>query len=239
MLQERRRALHERVAGAIEKISGPRLEDRYGEVARHYRQGGNVAKAIEYLWLSGEQAIQRSASAEAIVNLTAAVELVQTLPASVGRDHQELDIQTALGSALTAQSWGSPEKERVFERARELSTRTGGNAKAVPILFHLAEGYISHGRLHAACELAAECLLLTDRLGEPNLQIGAHHSIGEALFFRGEFTEARRHLEKALALYDASQHQTLTLLYGMDPSTLSGGVLSMTLLHAKGMPPFK
>jgi class 3 adenylate cyclase/tetratricopeptide (TPR) repeat protein len=229
MLQERRRALHEHVAAAIEEISGPRLEDRYSELARHYRQSGNVAKAIEYLRLSGEQAIQRSASPEAIVNLTAAVALIQTLPASVGRDHKELDIQTALGSALTAQSVGLPEKERALERARELSTRTGGNAKAVPILFHLAEGYISHGRLHAACELAAECLLLTDRLGEPNLQIGAHHSMGEALFFRGEFTEARRHLEKALALYDASQHQTLTLLYGMDPSTLSGGILSMTL----------
>ena len=207
MLQERRRALHEHVAAAIEEISGPRLEDRYSELARHYRQSGNVTKAIEYLRLSGEQAIQRSASPEAIVNLTAAVALIQTLPASVGRDHQELDIQTALGSALTAQSVGLPEKERALERARELSTRTGGNAKAVRYLFHLAEGYISHGRLHAACELAAECLLLTDRLGEPNLQIGAHHSMGEALFFRGEFTEARRHLEKALALYDASQHQ--------------------------------
>ena len=63
LLTERRRLLHERTARAIEASYCDRLEDHYDHLARNYRLGGNAAKAIEYLRLAGEQAMDRGAYA--------------------------------------------------------------------------------------------------------------------------------------------------------------------------------
>lgn len=80
LLLERRKVLHERTAQAIKALFHSRLEDHYSDLAYHYSRSGNTQKAVEYLHLAGQQAVQRSANAEAISHLTAALELLKTLP---------------------------------------------------------------------------------------------------------------------------------------------------------------
>jgi predicted ATPase len=85
LLTKRRRLLHERTASAIETLYAQRLEDHYPEMARHFANGGNSEKAIEYLKLAGEQASRRSANSQAIQHLNAALELLKTMPDSTDR----------------------------------------------------------------------------------------------------------------------------------------------------------
>src|SRR5207249_5136827 len=80
LLQERRKVLHERTAQAIETLFHSKLEDHYGDLAHHYSRSGNTQKAVEYLGLAGQQAVQRSANAEALDHLTMALQLLKTLP---------------------------------------------------------------------------------------------------------------------------------------------------------------
>src|SRR5882672_2668247 len=80
VLQEWRKALHERTAQAMEALYRATLDDHYSELAHHYTRSGNTEKAVEYLHLAGQQAVQRSANAEAITHLTTALELLNTLP---------------------------------------------------------------------------------------------------------------------------------------------------------------
>src|SRR4029453_5625983 len=80
VLQDRRKALHERTAQAIEALYPERLEDHYSDLAHHYSRSRNTQKAAEYLHLTGQQAAQRSAHGEAITHLTTALELLRTLP---------------------------------------------------------------------------------------------------------------------------------------------------------------
>src|SRR5262249_8693203 len=54
VLMERRKALHERAAQAIEILLAESLEGHYGELAHHYKLSGNAEKAVEYLHLAGE-----------------------------------------------------------------------------------------------------------------------------------------------------------------------------------------
>ena len=61
LLAERRKLLHERTAQAIEDVYSQRLEDHYADLAHHYRSSNNAAKALEYLRLAGEQAVDRGA----------------------------------------------------------------------------------------------------------------------------------------------------------------------------------
>jgi len=62
MLIERRKVLHERATKAIEKIYHSRLDDCYSELAHHYSRSENTQKAVDYLHLAGQQAVQRSAN---------------------------------------------------------------------------------------------------------------------------------------------------------------------------------
>ena len=76
VLSKRRMDLHRSIAAAIESLYDDRLEDHYGELARHYSRSGESAKAVEYLSLAGEQALARSAYAEAFAQLTTGLELL-------------------------------------------------------------------------------------------------------------------------------------------------------------------
>ena len=65
---------------------------------------------MEYLQLAGQQAVQRSANAEAITHLTTALELLKTLPDTPERAQQELTLQLALAAPLMAtKGFAAPE----------------------------------------------------------------------------------------------------------------------------------
>src|SRR5439155_8896800 len=101
----------------------------------HYSRSGNTPKAVDYLQRAGQQAAQRSVHAEAITHLTAALELLQTLPESPEQLQQELLVQTTLGPALSvAKGYAAPEVERSFTRARELCQRVGDTQQLAPVL---------------------------------------------------------------------------------------------------------
>ena len=80
VLNERRKELHRRTAAAIESLYAERLEDRYTELAHHYSRAGDAPKAVQYMSLAGEQALNRSAFSEALTLLTSGLELLKTLP---------------------------------------------------------------------------------------------------------------------------------------------------------------
>ena len=101
VLQERRKALHERTAQAIEALYRATLDEHYSELAHHYTRSGNTEKAVEYLHLAGQQAVQRSANVEAITHLTTALELLTTLPDTRERAQQELTAAPHSGRAVT------------------------------------------------------------------------------------------------------------------------------------------
>jgi DNA-binding NtrC family response regulator len=101
LVQERKRALHERTAQAIEALAGDRLAEHYGELAHHYTCSGNIQKAVAYLQQAGQQAAHRSAYWEAIVHLTRKLELLPSLPDASERTQQELDGSSSNGIKLS------------------------------------------------------------------------------------------------------------------------------------------
>jgi predicted ATPase len=93
--------LAELTAQAIEAIFGGQLDNHLSELAYHYSRSGNVPKAVEYLQRVGELAMKRSANAaEAIAQLTAALDLLKSLPDSLARDQRETSLRLALRALL-------------------------------------------------------------------------------------------------------------------------------------------
>ncbi len=133
LLVERRKLLHERAGEALESLFAGQLEDHLDELAHHYSRSDNVSKAVEYLGRAGQQALQRSAYADAIDRLTAAINLLQRLPDSPERIQRELLLQLAVGPALMAvKGYAAPETERAYTRARELCERLGDPPELFP-----------------------------------------------------------------------------------------------------------
>ena len=175
MLIERRKLLHERAGQALESMFAEQLDDHLSQLAHHYSRSDNVSKAVEYLGRAGQQALQRSAHADAISSLNAAIDLLQRLPDSPERIQRELLLQLALGSALIpVKGWAAPEVERAFTRARELCERLGDPPELFPALFGLWTMYFIRGELRTAYELAEQLLRRAQEAHRPALLLLAH-----------------------------------------------------------------
>src|SRR5262249_22017147 len=213
--------IHERAAKAIEEVYNLKLDDYYSELAHHCTCSGNTEKAVEYLRLAGQQAVQRSANAEAIGHLTTALELLNTLPETPERAHKELALQSTLGAAFQApKGYTAPEVESIYMRARELCRQVGETSQIFSALNGLRLFYYVRGKLQSAHELAGELLSLTQKAQDMILLVLAHQARGVNRLSLGELVCAREHLEQGIRLYDPQQHRSHILLYGEDPGAI-------------------
>lgn len=218
VLQERRKVLHERTGQAIEALYKDTLEDHYSELARHYQLSGNAKKAVEYLHLTGQQAVQRSANEEAITHLTAALELLLTLPDTDGRRQQELAFRLTLGVPLLAtQGFASPAVGDTYTRAYELCQRIGENAQLFSVLAGLWFFYYVRAEYKTACELGEQLLRLAQRTQDATLLIEAYARLGTSLTHQGALVMSRQYAEQGIALYDALRYRSPAFLTGQDP----------------------
>jgi predicted ATPase len=231
VLLERRRGLHERAAQAIEGLFAERLAEHYNALAHHYSRSGNTAKAIDYLHRAGQQAVERSAYAEAISHLTTALDLLTTLPESRARSQQELVVQMTLGPALaTTRGSEDPEVVRLYTRARELCEQVGEPRQLFRVLWGFWGVYIQRGEEQTTRALGEQLLSLARGLQDPDLLLEAHHALWATSFFGGELVAARPHQEQGLRLYNLQRHRTHAALYsGHDPGVCCHMLAALSL----------
>ena len=237
VLQDKRKALHERTAQAIESLYSAKLEDHYSALAHHYSRSGNTPKAVAYLHLAGQQAVQRSAYTEAITSLTAALELLKTLPDTPERTRQELDLQTTLGPALIAtRGYTAPEVERTYRRAHELCLQVGETPQLANVLWALWAFHFAGGKLHAALTMAEQYRALAERTQQPALLLETCQLMGTTLLYLGDLSAARPHLERGVALYDPQQHHVLIFEHGGADTGVATQTQLVFLLWQLGYP---
>lgn len=230
LLQERRRGLHERVAQAIEALYKTNLEDSYSKLAHHYSRSGNTQKAIGYLQLAGQQAMQRSANAEAVQYLTSALELLKTFPSTPERAQQELTLHLMLGGPLLmTKGYAAPELGVVYNRARALCQQVGEAPQLFPALWGLWLFYNVRAEYKSGHELGEQLFRLAHDLQDSTLLPYAHYALGLTFFPLGEFAPARQHLEQGLTHHHLHQHRSLVFLYGQDPGVASLSFMAWVL----------
>jgi predicted ATPase len=218
LLKSSRQQLHQQIAQALEQRFTEVVEAQPELLAHHYTEAGLIAQALPYWQRAGQRAIERSANVEAIGHLTKGVAVLQALPDTLERGQQELLLQLALGTALTAtQGQAAPEVGKVYTRAYELCQREGDSSQLFTVLRGLRFFSLARGEFRTAQDLSEQLLHLAQRLQDPALLLEAHHALGALLFWRGEFAAAQEHFAHGLVLYDPPQHHTLATLYGYDP----------------------
>jgi class 3 adenylate cyclase len=218
LLIERRKQLHESAAQALESIYAEHPNDHLSELAHHYSRSGNTSKAIEYLRRASERAIERSANAEAIAQLRAALDLLKKLPDGLAPDRQETSFQLALGGVLAiATNPGNPEVERAFSRARELSVRVKDDAQ----LFHALAGLWFRrqilGELEDSLEVAEQLLALALRVDDLVELKFAHSAMAQSLLYLGDLVLSAQHIVQSERII-CEEHRAASYHIGDAPS---------------------
>jgi predicted ATPase len=232
VLHERRKALHEQIAKAVEALYSANLDDHYGQLAHHYSRSGNTEKAVQYLGLAGQQAVQRSAYTEATSHLRLALELLKPLPDTREHAQQELTLQIALGVPLIAtKGYGVPEVERLYTRAQELCQQIGETSQLFAVLRGLWNFYLVRAEYKTARETAEQFLSLAQRLQDPTFLLGAHEQMSFLLFWLAELIAAREHHEQAMTFYDPQNHRTYVSLYEADLGVWSSAQAAVVLWY--------
>jgi class 3 adenylate cyclase/tetratricopeptide (TPR) repeat protein len=218
LLIERRKRLHERAGEALEAVFAGQLERHLEQLADHYSHSNNGAKAAEYLGRAGQQALQRSAYVDAIVRLTAAIELIKKFPDTPERVERELRLQLALGPAIMAlRGYATVEFEHAYTRALDLCDQLEDDSTRFSVLYGLWSFYLVEAQLEKSREIGKQLLDLARRSQDAVLLIEAHWALGCSLFWMGELTSASEQLTQSLELYEPKMHQTLSIRYGQDP----------------------
>jgi tetratricopeptide (TPR) repeat protein len=229
LLFERRKQLHERTAEVIESMFVDHLDDHLTQLAHHYSHSDNLDKAVESLGRAGQQATQRSAHADAVTNLSAAIDLLQKLPDSPARDQRELRLQLVLAPALIPlKGFEASEVERACIRARELCQRLGDPPELFPATVGLWSVYYLRGKWETACELAEQLLQIGRRSNDSTLLMLAQGPMGDTLASMADFRRAREHLEMGVSLYDHERHQRFRGT-GIDPGVNDLSYLAVVL----------
>ena len=231
ILQDRRRALHRRIAEAIESVFADRLPEQVERLAHHYTEAELPDRAVDYWQQAGERAKERSANVEAVAHLTKGLELVETLDETKQRAGKELDLRISLGPALmSAKGSAAPEVGQAYLRAQELCRQVGEPSQVFTVTWGLWHHYQTSGQLETSRALADELVGLAERQSDTGFLLQAHHAAWSSHLVLSELPSCRDHAEKGIALYDVDAHRHHAALYGgHDPGVCARNHAAMAL----------
>ena len=237
-----RQVLYERVPAGrqvrLHRALGARLEAGYAgesrqhasELAVHFVRGRDAPRAVLYLRLAAEQALQRSAHREGIEQLATALALLRTWPETRERAEQELLVQTTLAPALIAtRGWAAPELEAALVRAHALCQQLDDTPLRFQVLFGLAALYEWRGEYEQAQVLMEQRLRASDRQQDGAFLLESYSLLACSLFHQGLFAGALDRADHGLALYTPDEPHALLASFGEEPPVQYHGWAALAL----------
>jgi class 3 adenylate cyclase/predicted ATPase len=232
LLREPRRALHARIADAIDEQFPEGAESHPETLARHCTEAGQIEKAASLWGKAGQRSLGNAAFPEAERQLTRALAQIASLPSTLVLRREQIKLQVGLSYALMqTKGYGASETKAAFERARVLIQRAealGEPAEDRLALFSILYGVwvwnFAGFDSHATLDLAKQFLTLAREQDETfPLAIG-HRMTASSLLVAGDIAVAREHFDSASALYNPDKHRPLVARIGHDLGV-------MTLCH--------
>jgi DNA-binding winged helix-turn-helix (wHTH) protein/tetratricopeptide (TPR) repeat protein len=226
----RRAGLHHRIGSRQEAAYGDRSSEIASQLARHFEQGRDFARALRYREQAARNALSRSAPREAMEHLSAGLAILARLPQGHDRIEHELQLQLALGAAAqSTKGYGAPEVLAAYEKAGELCRQLGETPHLFPALMGLWSFAVGRGEWRRSLELAEKNLRLAQNMSEPAQLARSWRGLGHVQYFLGRFDDARQNLERAIALTEDSEPRLDTFTYMSNTGVEARSALAWTL----------
>jgi class 3 adenylate cyclase/predicted ATPase len=222
LLREPRRALHARIADALESRFPEIAESQPELLAHHCTEAGLIEKAAMLWGKAGQRSLERSALIEAAEHLTRALAQIASLPGTAALRREEIKLQVALITPLAhVKGYAAPETKAAAEQARlfiEQAEALGEPPEDPLLLFSALYGFWVANYLvfngDVMRDLASQFLTLAEGTTVP-LMTG-HRLKGTSWLLTGDIAEGRAHLDSAIALYNPAEHRPLATRFGQD-----------------------
>ncbi|WP_456721277.1 MULTISPECIES: ATP-binding protein [unclassified Bradyrhizobium] len=224
LLREPRRNLHARIAGAVEGAFPEAAQSRPELLAHHYSEAGMIERAAKLWGIAGQRSISRSALAEAAAQLSRAVSQMASLPETSALRREQIKYQIELVTVLMhVKGYGAPDTKAAVDHARlliEKAEARGEPSEDPLLLFSVLYGAwvlnVAAFNGEAAGALAAQFMALAEKQRMTGPLMLAHRMVGMTAMSTGDQVAGRRHLDRALALYDPAEHRALATRFGTD-----------------------
>jgi DNA-binding NtrC family response regulator/tetratricopeptide (TPR) repeat protein len=201
---EARRALHARIAEAIERLYPTRLADHVERLAHHAFEGETWDKAYAYLHQAGTKAFTRCAHQEAVVCFDRALVALGRLPESRERNERAVDLRFDLRNTL--QPLG--EFERILECLREaeaMARALGDQRRLGEATAYLTDYFRLMGDQARAIEYGQQALTIADTVDEFTLRLRANTYLGQTHYALGDYRRAAGFLVKNVDMLDGER----------------------------------
>jgi class 3 adenylate cyclase/predicted ATPase len=224
LLREPRRALHARIAAALEDKFADIVDRRPEVLARHCTEAGLIEKAAHLWGKAGQRSLYRSALIEAVEQLSRALAHIAALPSTPELRREQIRLQVALVNPLMhVKGYAAAETRDAAKQARRLiqEAESQGEPPDEPLLlfsvlygFWVANYVAFNGDVIR--ELATQFLGLADERQATLPLVAGHRLMGVSFLHAGEIVKARAHLDKAIELYQPAEHRRGAMLFGQD-----------------------
>jgi predicted ATPase len=245
LLREPRRALHARIAEALETQFSEIAENQPQLLARHCTEAGLIGKAADLWGRAGQRSLARSALVEAAAQFTRALGQIATLSSTPSIRREEIKLQLALASTLFhVKGYTARETIAAFDRADAIMEQVealgelpeGDDALLrFSVLYGQWTGNYSAGNFPRAADIAKHFLTVAEKQTRSAPLLMAHRVTGATLAISGEFQAARSHLDRAVALYVPEEDRSLATRFGQDIG-VAALVYRSSVLYRLGYP---
>jgi TOMM system kinase/cyclase fusion protein len=218
---------HARIAATLGECFPEVARARPDLLAHHHAAADQKEQAIVYADKASQQALQRSAYAEAMAHASNVVQWVGALPPVEGAE-VELAANGVLTQAMMAfRGWADPQVKATVDRsAALLQTLDRTSAHKVPHLWFLFTYHHVASNRRAARVVAEELVAIAEGSGDQGLRAAAATLHGIALFVDGDHAAAREALERAIGLYDPNLHRDHGARFGLDSLVMARTLLA-------------
>jgi class 3 adenylate cyclase/predicted ATPase len=224
LLREPKRALHARIADAIEERFPEVAESHPETLARHCIEAGQIKKAASLWGKAGQRSLGNAAFPEAERQLARALAQIASLPGTPVVRREQIKLQVGVSYALMqTKGYGAPETKAAFELAQVLIERAealGEPAEDPLALFSILYGVwvwnFAAFNSRATLDLAMQFLALAREQDATLPMAIGHRMTASSLLVAGEIAKAREHFDSASALYSSDKHRPLVARIGHD-----------------------
>ena len=212
--RSRRQALHLSIAGLLESQQDELTASAPEIVAHHFSRAAEPEKSCAYWMLAAEKAGRRSAHAEAIANLNAALAQAERITDAATRARCTIEAQLKLGATFNIQAGPlSPDMASVLEQAYALAKETNSERQLFQATWGLYITSANSRRFDKVRILGEELLEISRKLDDDDLQVESLHHRWGSWYFTGQMAKMLEFTREGIGRYDSRRHHRLSQVY--------------------------
>jgi tetratricopeptide (TPR) repeat protein len=186
VLQERRRELHARILGELERRHGSRVSEYVEVLARHAVRGQVWEKAVDYLSQAGMNAYTRGALEESLTRYEEALGLLPHLVANTENVRRAIDVRIDLQRLLWVLGQ-FPRMIQLSEEAEPLARQIDDRPRLARIWVLFARNSWIAARYSEGIQYAQQALAVAEASDHTVLRLASRFLLGAGHAVRGEY----------------------------------------------------